>query len=441
MRALTIAAVAAAGIAGCSGDGSSKKSPADSVEVSVVAVGSLESVAGARVVVHDAAGEPLAVLVTGTNGVTVIEDPEEGTMITVVTTAGGDAWMRTVIGVEPGDELVVPIPDGAPVAAPSPAATPDYVFTSGYAGAYGYALELGCSVSFVFATDGSASVGPECVAIDDQTYDAVVIAGDSGADALAFTSLEDIPVSQPALAFPAWRTDFTEHTLEVTTAPPDVVDLFGSVLTRAESGVFGTADTAVNSTGGTGTFLIRLVPEPAVGTLTGLDLAYATGNTFDGRALHFVGAVGLATSQSLDLASAVLPRTSAAAFTTSAGGSAISWTTSAAVTGDVLQVTNEWAGADFRGWILYAPAETISPLRLPTLPPEMAVLVPTTAPGTVRIRFFEADFINGYPAFRNEFLSWPPTGAINLTSTSALQAVPLDQVPQSFVLKISEADL
>lgn len=440
MRVIGIAlSFAIVGIAGCNGGGGKNQHDASSAEVAVVTTGSLAPIPGARVVVHRADGTPLDILVTGSDGLAVIDDPAVGTMVTIVTTAGGDAWLRTIASIEAGDELLVPIPGGGAVPTPTPVATPDFAFSSDYPGAFGFALELGCSVDIVLATSGSAQVGQDCISTNG-SYDAVALAADAGINPLAFSVLEDVATSETSLQFPAWRTDFMSVTLEVTGAPPGVHDLFGSVLTRADRGAFGTGDTAVNSTGGTGSFVIRLIPEPAVGTVTGLDFSYGTGMPADGRGLHFVGESVVTAAQSLDLGDVALPRVSEVTFVSGTSAS-IAWTSTRTLDGDVLQVSSAWVtGSDLTEWILYAPAETASPLALPVLPPEIRSLVPMTEASSVRVRFVDADFIHGYGAFRNDYLAWMPTGSITLTSTAALQAIPLGQIPVTFVLDLSEAE-
>ena len=439
MRRIALAAVlgcVAVGFASASGCGSDRKrggGDSDAVTVSVVDEVTRAPVIGASVVLHGSNGEAVESLVTGSDGLAVFTPDTDGGWITVVNTSAASTWLRSVAAVERGDDLVIPIPDGGGAAAP--AATPSFALDSDYPGAAGYALEPGCAIEVVFSTAGTISIPTACVD-ENGTYSIAAIAGDIGATALAFAFLEDVPVAQSALGFGAWRTDFVDHVLTWENGPAGPASLYGSVVTRRAGSGYGTGD-VVSTTTSAGTFTVRLLPEIGSSTVTALQLTY--GGTPVARAFHISGVEGITTAQTLDGSAELLPRVQATAFAAGPPRS-VSWTTPVPVEGDAVQVQLYWAAGAVE-WIAYAPAGSLAPLVLPSLPPGLEAMVPAGATTSGRLRFVEADFIGSYLAFKTEFLPWVPTGAISFTSTDALESIPLAEVPTAFQLEISESSL
>lgn len=119
----------------------------------------------------------------------------------------------------------------------------------------------------------------------------------------------------------------------------------------------------------------------------------------------------------------------------------VSWSATAGAEADVVQIALRRSDASgSHEWIVYAPPSTISTLTLPALPAELATYAPSIAVGAVRVRLLSADFAAGYDAFRADYLDWMPAGNITFSSTAPLAAIPMDEVPETFTVVISEGD-
>jgi len=440
VRAVVVLAVLLS-LVGCGGKKGGGGGSGDSVTVTALDADTLLPFPGVHVVFHDADGEPIATFVTGTDGTATLGEFESGGMVSLMTTSGLSTWVRTIMAVEAGDDLRITIDGGSAGGAPTPAATPDLVFDSAYGGAAGYAVELGCFTDIFFGVTGNAiDVPPDCVN-GSLTYDGVALAGDSSLNALAFAVAEDVAVASSALTFGVWRTDFSTYSLDVTGGTTDIIDVYGSVLSRDEGGFFGTADLVQASSATNGSFSIRMIPDIGTSTVVGLELTYAVSTSADSVAFYVAGEAGSVASGTVDLGAALLPHVTAVSATDDPRP-VVSWTAAGAGAGaDVVQIALR--RSDVSGsheWIVYAPPSPVSSLTLPALPQELASYAPSIALDSVRVRLLGADFADGFDAFRVDYLDWMPAGNINFSSTAPLAAIPMDEVPTTFTVVVSEGD-
>ena len=121
----------------------------------------------------------------------------------------------------------------------------------------------------------------------------------------------------------------------------------------------------------------------------------------------------------------------------------LAFTTTPATTADAMQARVHWTdtGRTFE-WVAYAPADTASPLVLPTLPGTLSGSVPSGTADAWFVRIAESDLLDGYDDVRANYIQLLPTGTIVLNTpvTGSIVGIPLSQIPNVFHVTLSEGD-
>jgi hypothetical protein len=383
----------------------------------------------ARVVLHDAAGLVIGEKVTDAAGKVTL--PTAPSMVTVLITDGiSSVTPVTFAGVADGDKLVVAAVPGVAV---DPTIVGQYSVSFSAAGVaatadtFGVAAGAGCP-------PGSGAVGEPAIldlyASCLNAKNAVLSDATSDGSLVGFGFVKDL--AKPAAPPPAAATNvgplaFTAPgttTLSATNVPPTSTNVSADLFAIANSGTF-----RMNYSSG----LVEAGGQ-AFKTPTGFAEAYQTVVSFDEfnatsmSTRVFVRRESVPASNVLTAVdyTAALPRITDVPMTTPTAGRPQVVVTSAAALGsaDGGVATFSWSNslAEINGsWTVVFPPSTTT-VKLPALPADAAMFVPTPNVSIDEVIFIEATQVPGYKELK--LLPIQPSFGVDLVNTQKPLPVP-----------------
>jgi hypothetical protein len=378
--------------------------PSGPVTITVTSEGN--PIPGIDVLFSDPAGAEVSIQTTDAQGrATEVVLPGSAATIAVMIPGGAGNGYAAIswLGVEPGDDLVWQFDP------PQPTVYGDLSVTlpGAHGGATSYELHTGCG-TFSVPDPGVPATGAlmsDCLG-SDTNIDVLAYALDSANQPIAYSHDTDVPAvsgGTTSVTLGAWQTTFDPLTVTLTGAPAAATGaglettLFADGIGFAGPGGGGgfTAGTATLQSGYPTGFAERLVYS------TFIQLGP---NPEDGVGALLVGHPDTPATDSRDLATLLLPAIGSATAANAQGRLEVGWTSSGAFdAADGILVMSQWIdGADNHLWFLLAPPGATNPFQLPVLPDDLAAFRPTASSvfDVPSLFLLEADFIDGYPEFR-----------------------------------------
>lgn len=336
----------------------------------------------------------------------IVEQVEEGWMVTITNTLESPSYLFTITEVAPSETYRI-----AAFTSPPELAVMTFAIGEPYPGAATYWYETGCARSLV--SDPSelspVSITEECTS-PSGTIDYAVLARDANLNRLAFKLLEDVPVvanSTVTITSP-WRTDFARIDITVSNAPTgaDYVGLEAAV--NSNGGEYDYDLDNLILSGGAGAFtLVR----PPFGE--GLNTRYVMNGPGGSSWLQKTGRAPVA--QSYNLSTDFLPFPGPVTLSASpvVGRPTASWPAIAGLDFIELQALSFTQSVK---WSVILRGDATSFLY-PELPVELAAIAPTDlASFTTANRIIDADTVPDYAAARAAIgasvIDWPAHFAV-----------------------------
>ncbi len=351
------------------------------------------------VVLHANDGTALAELSTDGNGEVSIDDPPSGAMVTVLreSTQGARFQLSTVVGIEPGDSILI----GTPGAPNEPTTQVRVTFPGAFPNADSYIGDLGCSGLSGVVNPGSIvtrDVGVSCLG-DDDDFDVLAFARE-GTTLRAFAAVHDVPQAasgptdlvvsdwQPAetrtFGFVNLPNDVTQTDIDVRFA----MDEIGQQPAQPASGAAVIVPPSSLVEGWYVRSIIRTVSGAETRMWSRRQVLPAS--TPDPVELDFTTYGPQFDSMDLDTTTPSRPTTS--------------WTTSAPIASlDAIAVQLVWTDPQIHSWTLIVPANATT-VTAPALPTSAAAFLPTASVDYLRAITFAFSFAGngGYAGFRND---------------------------------------
>ena len=331
----------------------------------------------------------------------IVEQVEEGWMVTITNTLQGPSYLFTITEVAPSETYRV-----AAYTSPPELAVMTFAIGDPYPGAATYWFETGCYRSLV--SDPSelspVSITDECTS-PSGTIDYAVLARDGNLGRLAFKLLEDVPVvadSTVTITSP-WRTDFARVDITVSNAPAGADYVGLEVAVNSNGGEYDYDLDNLILNGGAGAFtLVR----PPFGE--GLNTRYVMSGPGGSSWLQKTARAPVAQTYDLSVDFLPFPGPVTLAASPVVGRPTASWPAIAGLDFIELQVLSFTQGVKW-SVILRGDATTF---LYPELPVELAAVAPADLGSfTAANRIIDADTVPDYAAARavigTSILDWP----------------------------------
>lgn len=398
--------------------------------VSVTVRDAYGPVAGANVVFQAPDWSVLAHVLTDAQG-TASATVAAGTVVTVA--HPGLLWanygLLTVVGVEPGDALVLGEPATVGETQDGSAAV---TYPGTFAGADQYAVTLGCTASgWAYAPDPvDVQISSTC----DSSVDAIAIAISASSGMIAWSSATGVPVLGPppsrtaTVTLGAWRSDLGSMPVTLTNPPATATSASAYLSPRRNARRYTLASTAAGAplsppSGET----ISLPYARDFWTSARLEVA-ASFSYGDDVARYLENEAPLA-PRTLDLSTALPPRLSGLTLVESEAGRAAGWSRAGSDAGlDATVLWVQWVDTDDRHrWQVLMPPGR-SAFTFPELPVSLAAFLPDagTSP-SYGLADYDISTSSSYREFRASALGLlydlPEAGVWTLR-TSSTHSVP-----------------
>ena len=357
------------------------------------------------VVFHDPDGNVAATLRSGPDG-KASSDVRAGGMVTVAYGASIHQLV-TVVGVQPGDEVLIGERDDDEGQAGNTVAMARIKLPSAHPSAARYGVSMG-----VGTTDVADVAVPLRMPIlrrflvDQRRFPVLGLAFDGAGEATAFTfalaTIGEKDGGEAEVHLPAWSTDWREHRILLAHAPIGLTTIKGELAIVSGEDRFdrGVQEAAI---GPDETTLRFRVPRPlGVTAVHRLALAYGTSRD---KALLARRSKVMPPEVRLDLREALLPRVSGATVDRARdlGRPLVRWATSGGgAKADAAVMQLAWPETREHVWTIIAPPTTPPGFEVPALPAVLAAWRPDARPLGAAVALIEASEYAGYDDVRKK---------------------------------------
>ena len=319
-----------------------------------------------------------------------------GDMVTVAMPAAGQsvAYVMTILGVQPGDNLVFAPIEGINGVAVGTAADLGISLTNGFV-AKSFDFSSWC-ISQSEASQPNASAFEQTLFLGcenaAQTFSELVTANDSTGHLLAWTAAT--VTNNNEVTLPAFSTPTSGATATLGAIPSNVTAASVATEFTGANGIWPLEDfTKVTA----GTFPLRFPPASSVQAtrrfVSSVGKVAFTAPMTENKILVQVADTAFVSTYTLDLADAPPAFSALSISSTSAARPSISWSNVAAIpsTVGIMHISYSWTSSSgiLTEWDVYAPSSTASPFQYPSLPTTLgpgvgqANIIPDTTTGNL----------------------------------------------------------
>jgi len=382
------------GVSGCeSKDGGGEKTGAVTLSVFVGGV----PAADVAVYLQAPDGSLRAELATDSSGLVAADAPING-MITTTHDIEGYRFIRTIAGLQDGDELEVRF-----AAASAVVGTPVIVMGSALNGVEEYVVDAGSCGAYLPGDEPVLTLALDlystCVNTAS-TYDVLVTAVDANFEAIAYAVLEDVPLATTTAFMPAWNTIFASQTITLDNGPTGYFDAGGSLI--EEGGSFQLYDNAYIDVDRGHAGVTLNMPSNFGYALNSTYFVYDDTAEFFPASFRY-GRAAIEESVALDFTTDFYPFIESATFDGAVRPEVT--VVGAPADADYVAIRANWEdNGDYTLWNVLLPPDAAGSLRFPELPDGV---VPPGSPYHQQFGFYDASYLDGYDELRTGDYAFP----------------------------------
>jgi hypothetical protein len=343
---------------------------------------------------------------------------EPGGLVTVAQAFGaGDYQLTTIAGVKPGDDLV--FGDQTAYDSTQLGSVSVTFPSSGLPAGADYAQVYdGCDSTYDQVSAGvlnptAVRIFEDCIRVGNEVH-VVAVVYDVMGQPLAFTHETNVALSGSPLSasvqLPAWRTDWGAITLTANNMPANVWRVSSELDLSARGTSYWPSDQPPDilapPAGQPLTYDFRFAKGFADQIGYGLTLFRGTEDVPEGQQLWARYIDSPSTTETIDLATKLMPAVTVTSVTTVGGREGIGWSSTAPLTGaDAIYSIAFWnVDPNSHQWWMLIPGDTDQFQPFPELPPTLADFRPpagTPPAGPPAVIVFDMSNVADYDEFRN----------------------------------------